>query len=134
MSLEPDASYDLDLAAATLQSNATDVGILLTVLVNQLSEVLGNRLVVTRSGGRFKKSNEIKSVQATLANDVLEATVDGGSLRCTVGHSSGGIRIRSEQVGMDEWIKRLLGAVQAEATHSQVARQALENIVIGERP
>jgi hypothetical protein len=32
---------------------------------------------------------------------------------------------------MDEWITRLLQALRAEATHSDKARMALENIVIG---
>ena len=32
---------------------------------------------------------------------------------------------------MDDWLRRLLGALQAEAAHSQTARLALENIVIG---
>jgi hypothetical protein len=57
--------------------------------------------------------------------------VDGAVLRCTIGHSSGGIRIRSEKVDMDTWLARLLTVLKAEADHSQAVRQALENIVIG---
>jgi hypothetical protein len=34
-------------------------------------------------------------------------------------------------VYMDQWITRLLQALQAEAAHSDKARLALENIVIG---
>ena len=57
--------------------------------------------------------------------------VDGAVLRCTIGHSSGGIRIRSEKVDMDTWLNRLLTVLKAEAANSQAVRQALENIVIG---
>jgi hypothetical protein len=32
---------------------------------------------------------------------------------------------------VDEWLARLLAALQAEAAHSQAVRQALEEIVIG---
>ncbi len=127
----PEDAFDLDLAAATLQSNAGDVPLLLKLLVTQLSEVLDKRLVVERAGGRFRKSEAVKSVEVTLGNDVLRAEIDGASVRCTIGHSSGGIRIRSEEVGLDEWLKRLLAALQAEASHSELARRALENIVIG---
>lgn len=66
-----------------------------------------------------------------MANDQFEAVINGGDLRCTVGHVSGGIRIRNEIVDMDQWITRLLQALQAEAAHSDAARLALENIVIG---
>jgi len=32
---------------------------------------------------------------------------------------------------MDQWLVRLLGALQREAVHNESARVALENIVIG---
>ena len=103
---------------------------MLKLLVAQLSDALGDRIVVERAG-RFRKSDEIKSVRITLGDDILEAEVEGGTVRCTIGHSSGGIRIRSEQVDMDAWLTRLLSTLQAEAAHSEQTRQALENIVIG---
>jgi hypothetical protein len=51
-----------------------------------------------------------------------------------IGHSSGGIRIRSEAVDVDGWLARLLAALEAEAAHSQAVRLALETIVIGGNP
>ncbi|MHB1547713.1 MAG: hypothetical protein ACYCV5_06515 [Acidimicrobiales bacterium] len=133
-----DAGFDLDLAAATLRANLSDVHIMLKVLAAQLADTLGDRLVVERGGSRFErskfkrsKSDEVRGVKITLGGDDYQADVDGSTLRCTISHSSGGIRIRSEQVDMDTWIARLLGALQAEAAHSETARQALQNIVIG---
>ena len=90
----------------------------------------GDRIVVEHAG-RFRKSDEIKSVRITLGDDSLEAQVEGASVRCSIGHSSGGVRIRSEQVGMDVWLTRLLATLQSEAAHSEQTRLALENIVIG---
>jgi hypothetical protein len=124
-------SFDLELAAAQLRADSSDVGILLKVLVDQLSDALGTRLQVQRAGGRFRKSDEIRSLRIAMEDDQFEAEVDGPTLRCTIGHSSGGIRIRSEKVDMDTWLSRLLAVLQAEADHSQAVRLALENIVIG---
>jgi hypothetical protein len=124
-------AFDLDMAAAMVQSNATDVHIMLKVLAGQLAEVLGSRVVVDRAGGLLRKSNEVKALEVTLGDDVLRAQVEGGSVRCSVAHSSGGIRIRSESVDLDSWLKRLLTALKEEAAHSEGARQALERIVIG---
>jgi len=126
-----DESFDLELAAAQLRADSSDVGILVKVLVDQLSDALGPRLRVQRSGGRFRKSDEIKSLTITMADDQFDAEVDGPLLRCTIGHSSGGIRIRSEKVDMDTWLGRLLAVLKTEADHSQAVRLALENIVIG---
>jgi len=125
-----DAAFDLSMAVSQLASNSTDLRIMLKLLVSQLSDALGGRITVERAG-RFRKSDEIKSVRVSLGDDTLEATVEGGTVRCSIGHSSGGIRIRSEQVGMDVWLTRLLSTLQAEAAHSEQTRQALENIVIG---
>ena len=126
-----DDSFDLNLAAATLRSNSTDVRILMKALTSELASTLGDRLQVEHAGGRFRKSDAISRVVIAMGNESFDAVIEGPELRCVVAHSSGGIRIRSESVGVDEWIVRLLGALQAEAAHSESARQALENIVIG---
>ena len=127
-----DASFDLSMAVSQLASNSTDLRIMLKLLVAQLSDALGSRINVERAG-RLRRSDEIKSVRITLGDDTLDAVVDGGSVRCSIGHSSGGIRIRNEQVGMDAWLTRLLSTLQSEAANSEQTRLALENIVIGEQ-
>lgn len=127
-----DASFDLSMAVSQLASNSTDLRIMLKLLVAQLSDALGSRINVERAG-RLRRSDEIKSVRITLGDDTLDAIVDGGSVRCSIGHSSGGIRIRNEQVGMDAWLTRLLSTLQSEAANSEQTRLALENIVIGEQ-
>lgn len=124
-------AFDLDLAAAALRANGQDVGMMLELLSRSLQDALGRRLVVERSKGLLKRSSEIKALEVTLGDDQLRAEVEGPSVRCTIGHSSGGIRIRSSQVDMDEWLRRLLSGLQAEADHSDTARQALEHIVLG---
>jgi hypothetical protein len=137
MTLEPahDPSgdgFDLELAVSSLQSNGTDVRIMLKVLAEQLAGVLGDRMQIERAGGRFRKSDEIKSMQIVLGDDTLRAEVEGATVRCSIGHASGGIRIRSEQVDMDAWLSRLLGTLHNEASHSEQTRVALERMVIGE--
>jgi len=122
---------DLELAAASLRADGTDVRILVKVLADQLADALGSRLEVKRTGGRFKRSDDIRSIRITIDDDQFDGEVDGNTLRCTIGHSSGGIRIRSEKVGVDDWLSRLLTALKAEAAHSQAVRQALESMVIG---
>jgi hypothetical protein len=125
-----DDSFDLELAAASLRADGSDVHILVKVLVDQLSDALGSRLKVERAG-RFRKSEEIKSLRIAMGDDQFDAEVDGSTLKCTIGRSSGGIRIRSEKVDVDTWLNRLLTVLKAEAANSQAVRLALENMVIG---
>jgi len=126
-----DDSMDLELAAASLRADRSDVRILVKALADQLSDALGSRLDVRRAGGLFRKSDEIRSIHIALDEEQFDAEVEGNSLRCTIGHSSGGIRIRSEKVGVDAWLARLLASLQGEASHSQAVRQALERMIIG---
>jgi hypothetical protein len=125
-----DGSFDLELAAASLRAEGSDVHILVKVLVDQLSDALGPRLKVERAG-RFRKSEEIKSLSITMGDDQFDAEIDGSTVKCTIGRSSGGIRIRSEKVDIDTWLNRLLTVLKAEAANSQAVRLALENMVIG---
>ncbi len=125
-----DDSMDLELAAASLRADASDVHVLMKVLADTLAEALGPRLAVKRVG-RFRRSDDVKSLRISLDDDLFEAEMEGGSIRCTVGHSSGGIRIRSEKVGVDAWLARLLSSLKDEAANSLAVRRALETIVIG---
>ncbi len=124
-------SMDLDLAAASLRADGDDVRVLVKVLADKLADALGSRLELKHAGGRFRKSDEVRSIRITIDDDQFDAEVDGTALACTIGHSSGGIRIRSEKVGVDDWLTRLLTALEAEAAQSSAVRQALENMVIG---
>ncbi len=128
---EGSGAFDLSMAVSQLAANSTDSRIMLKLLASQLSDALGDRLAVEHGGGRFRKSDEIKSVRIAFGNDTLEAVVQGPTVHCTIGHSSGGIRIRSEEVDMQTWLTRLLSTLQSEAATSEQTRAALENIVIG---
>jgi len=129
-----DSSFDLDILASSLSADAGDVRLLLKALVTRLSGALGDRLVVERTGGRLRKrSDEIRRVSIHLGEDQLDAAVQGGALECTVSRSSGGIRIRSAKVSMDEWLRQLLASLSDEAATSQATRLALEALVIGDQ-
>jgi hypothetical protein len=125
------SDLDLDLLASSLHADTGDVRILLKALVAKLADALGPRLVVERKGGRIRKSDDIERLVVTLGDDQLEAKVEAGACVCSVANSSGGIRIRSARVTMDEWLRQLLSALRDEARTSQATRQALESMVIG---
>jgi len=128
---EPPEPLDLDTAVASVRSNMTDVRILLKVLAGQLGDAVGSERMVVERAGRLRRTDQLKALEVTMGDDDFRAEIDGASLRCTIGHRSGGIRIRNEPVPLDDWLKRLLSSLQAEAAHSERARVALEHIVIG---
>lgn len=120
-------SFDLELATAALLSDTHDVQFLLQMMARQLGGSLGERVKVERDGGLFKRrSTTVRSVSLAVGDDFYTASESA----CSIGHDSGGIRIRTEKVPMQEWLERLLRALQAEAGHNQSARLALENLLL----
>ena len=128
-----DDAFDLDLAISSLNADGSDVQLMLRLLTEKLAGVLGDRLRVIRAGGLLKRSNAIEKVEVRLRGCDLEARLSGASAEFVIGQMSGGIRIRTERVDAPSWTRRLLEELQAEATHSASARQALESIMIGQQ-
>lgn len=125
---------DMQLAVAAVLANNTDVRMMLRVLATTLADSLGDRVEIRRGGGGLlhHKGDEVRAILVHLDQDDFEADLDGQSVHCQVGRSSGGIRIRSEQIPVEQWLHRLLSALQQEAATNQSAQQALQNIVVGQ--
>jgi hypothetical protein len=124
-------SLDLELATTAVMADNSDVRMLLKMLARQLVATLGDRVRVQYEGGLFKKSDEIKSMRVTLGPHEYAADYKAGVVEPSIGHNSGGIRIRTDRVGMEEWVRRLLTDLQAEAATKMDSKAALESIVLG---
>jgi hypothetical protein len=124
---------DMQMAAAALLADNKDVKMMLRVLGKNLHEVFGDRVeIVHASGGLLHRpSEEVQSITVHLDADDYEAKLDGHAVVCSVGRSSGGIRIRNEQMKIEQWLYRLLTALQQEAVNNQSALAALQSVIIG---
>jgi hypothetical protein len=130
---DPGGQVDMQMAAAALLADNKDVKMMLRVLGKTLQDAFGDQVEVTHpSGGLLHhQSEEIKSITVHLGPDEYQAQLDGRSVRCIVGRTSGGIRIRNEELAIEQWLGRLLAALQKEAVNNQSARAALQNVIIG---
>lgn len=128
-----DAPADMQMAAAALLADSKDVKMMLRVLARTLQSTLPERVEVTRPTGGLlhRQSEEIKAVTAHLGQDDYVAELEGHGVKCSVGRSSGGIRIRNEEVPVEQWLTRLLDALQVLAVENQSARAALQNVIVG---
>ena len=131
MTEEPGDRMDLELATTALLAREDDLPMLLRMLARQLQGLLPEQVTVEREGGLFRKSDAVRTLEVAMGADTFRAEVVKGQVTATIGHTSGGIRIRSEKVEVDQWLRRLLDALQAEADRSQNARHALEQLLYG---
>jgi len=123
----PDA--DLDAVVATLHADAADVTVFFQVLATKLSDSMGGAVQLEREGGMFKKDHPVKRITVNAGDDVLEAELKHGAITAQHAHAVRGIRLRTEQLGFDEWLRRLVEVLSRQSQSSAAASAALRSLV-----
>jgi hypothetical protein len=127
-------NLDIDLPAASLRADGTDLSISIAVLAAKLESTLPGRTRVERRGsgllGRGEK--HVRSIQVELGADNgvrYELMIDGERVAGFRERKSGGISIKREPLDPDQWVAALTAELRAEAERSSDARSALEALV-----
>jgi hypothetical protein len=134
-SLEPQSSGlpGFDMVAASIRADASDTETFFRVLVAKMSDALGDRVTVKRSGGILKRDRPVTGVEMDLTNSgegiVLAASREHNSISCTVARRVRGISLSTKQVPMPEWIEELVSALSAEAERSEQTWSALHGLL-----
>ena len=85
------APADIQMAVAALLANNKDVKMMLRLLGKNLQESLGDRVEVVHgtAGLLHRPTEDVKTITVHLDQDDFQALMDGPSVRCSVGRSSG---------------------------------------------
>jgi hypothetical protein len=84
---------------------------------------------LVREGGMFKKDHPVKRITVTAGDDVLEAELHHGSISAQHAHAVRGIRLRTEQLGFDAWLRRLVEVLTRQSASNAAASAALRSLV-----
>jgi hypothetical protein len=128
-SQDPDASLDVDLLAASLRADASDLGVYAEVLAAKLSEALPGAVRVERGRSGLFGPKSVRTISVDAAGERYELRTEGGTVQTFCARTSGGIVLKTEPVEVDEWLRRLSEALAAAADRSQATRQALERLL-----
>jgi hypothetical protein len=123
------ASNDLDLLAASLRADASDLDAFVEGLAAKLEDAMPGQAKVYRWRGRLLGPRRVQKVVVDAGDRRLELRVSNGTIETSCSRLSGGIVLKREELGIDEWIGALSEAVAAEAERSTAARQALERLL-----
>jgi hypothetical protein len=130
---EPEPGYlDIDQLSAAIRADASDTDSFFRVLASKLADALGERVVIRREGGLFKREKPAVGITVDLASGagvVLEANRKGGGIDCLVNKPVHGIVISSKQVSLAEWVDSLAKALAEEARQSQQTWSALHGLL-----
>jgi hypothetical protein len=122
---------DLDLLSASLRADSSDLGVFVEGLAAKLEEVLPGRVTVQRSRRGLIGAKQVRKIAVDAGEQRLELERSAGDAvetrRCRL---SGGIVLKREELGTDDWLRELGQAISAEAQRSEQTRQALERLLI----
>jgi hypothetical protein len=126
----PDEStVDLDLLAASLRADSSDLGAFVESLATKLEEAVPARTRVDRRRAGMFGPKTVRSLTVDLGDRRLELRVQSGGVQTLHARLSGGIVLRNEELDTEAWLAMLGDALAAEASRSEATRRALERML-----
>ena len=121
----------MELFAASLRADSTDVKAFLEALATKLEGSLPNQTIVTRHSGLFSREHPVKEITVTLGEYQYRISRERqGPLLALRAKVVRGIVLKTEQLPVEQWIDELAGALAQTAAQSAQARAALERFLI----
>ena len=124
------SDVDLDLLAAALRADTSDLGAFVESLALKLEEVLPGRVRVERRRSGMMGPKLVRRIMVDAGGRRLELRAGENSIETFSSKLSGGIVLKSEQLETDAWLAALGETLVREADRSEKTRQALERLLI----
>jgi len=126
-----EGALDMDLLAASLRADSSDVNAFVESLATKLEEAVPDRTRVERRRAGLLGPKHVRRIALDAGSTRLELLRDdGGAVQTRCSRLSGGIVLKTEELGADDWIAALGEALAAEAGRNERTRQALERLLM----
>ena len=123
--------FQVDLLAASLRADMTDLKAFLEVLAVKLEEAMPEQTVVARQNKLFSREHPVREILITLQDYQYRISREqGGSLFTQRAKVVRGIVLKTEQLPMEQWIGELAEGLARQAQKSAQARIALERFLL----
>ncbi len=121
----------LDLLAASLRADLSDLNAFFETLASKLEDALPGNVRVYRWRARMLGPKHVRKIVVDAGGDRLElARGDREHVQALRGRLSGGIVIKSEPLEIEQWIDALTEVLTAEAGRNEKTRLALERLLL----
>lgn len=125
------AGFDIDLLAASLRADSSDVGAFVEGLAAKLEDLLPGRVKVGRGRSGMFGPKIVRKITVDAGGQRLELLRgEGDAVETRLARVSGGIVLKTEPVATDAWLITLGEVLRAEAERSEQTRQALERLLL----
>lgn len=126
-----ESAVDLELLAASLRADTSDLTAFVESLAAKLEEAVPARTRVERRRNGMFGPKAVRRITVDLGDRRLELRYDGGSVQTQGSKLSGGIVLKNEPLDGDAWLAALSEALATEARRSETTRKALERLLTG---
>jgi hypothetical protein len=124
------AGIGFDMLAASIRADASDMGSFVTVLGRKLLDALPGQVVCENERKRFGRgSDRIKRIEVSLDDQRFEMEEGGAVPVARISHVVRGMKLRSDDVPVDEWIERLSRKLAEVAAKSAKTRDAIAGLL-----
>jgi hypothetical protein len=124
------AALDLDLIAASLRADSSDLSAFVESLADKLEQVMPGRVRIDRRRSGLTGPKRVRRIALDAGNERLELELDKGVIATRRARLSGGIVLKNETLDTDVWLAALGEALAAEAQRSATTRQSLERLLL----
>jgi hypothetical protein len=128
---DADSALDIDLLAASLRADSSDLGAFVEALAVKLEQAVPGAVKVERRREGLFGPKRVQRIALDAGDQRLELRASAGAVQTKCSRLSGGIVIRSEAVGTEAWLRALGEALAVQAQRSQTTRRALERLLNG---
>lgn len=128
---ELDQPLQVEMFAASLRADTTDLKVFMEVLASKLTGSLPSQTQVMRHSGLFTREHPVKEIVVTLGEYQYRiARERQGPLLTSRAKMVRGIVLKTDQIPMELWINGLAESLAYEATCSAQAHTALERFLL----
>jgi hypothetical protein len=131
MSGELDSPLQVEMLAASLRADSTDLKAFLEALAAKLVGALPDQTQVTRHSSLFSREHPVREIMVVLGdNQYRLARERQGPLMASRAKVVRGIVLKTEQIPLEQWIEELAEGLALEAARSAQSRAALERFLL----
>jgi hypothetical protein len=128
---EVDRPLQMEILAASLRADTTDLKAFLEALAVKLEGSLPNHTMVTRHSSIFSREHPVKEINVTLGDYQYRISRERqGPIITQRAKVVRGIVLKTDQIPLEQWIEELAAALAEVAASNSQARMALERFLL----
>jgi len=121
----------VELFAASLRADTTDLKVFMEILASKLNGALPEQTQVTRHSSLFSREHPVKDIAVTLGDYQYRIIRERQGFPITSrAKVIRGIVLKTDQIPMEQWIEELATSLAQVSMQSEQARSALQRFIL----